>query len=40
VGVGLFAYTEAGISVQLNYDALLRQDFIGHTGSGRVKVEF
>lgn len=40
VGVGMFAYTEAGVSVQLNYDALLRQDFIGHTGSGRVKVEF
>jgi outer membrane autotransporter protein len=40
VGVGMFAYTEAGVSVQLNYDALLRTDFIGHTGSGRVKVEF
>jgi outer membrane autotransporter protein len=40
VGVGMFAYSEAGVSVQLNYDALLRQDFIGHTGSGRVKVEF
>ncbi len=40
VGVGMFAYSGTGVSVQLNYDALLRQDFIGHTGSGRVKVEF
>jgi outer membrane autotransporter protein len=40
VGVGLFAYAQTGVSFQLNYDALLRQDFIGHTGSGRVKVEF
>ncbi len=40
LGVGLFAYTEAGVSFQLNYDALLRQDFVGHTGAGRVKVEF
>ena len=40
VGVGLFAYAETGVSFQINYDALLRQDFIGHTGSGRVKVEF
>ena len=31
---------KTGVSFQLNYDALLRQDFIGHTGSGRVKVEF
>jgi len=40
VGVGLFAYAETGVSFQVNYDALLRQDFIGHTGSGRLKVEF
>lgn len=40
IGVGLFAYAEAGVSFQLNYDALLRQDFVGHTGTGRVKVEF
>jgi outer membrane autotransporter protein len=40
VGMGLFAFAESGVSFQLNYDALLRQDFIGHTGSGRVKVEF
>ena len=40
VGVGLFAYAETGVSFQINYDALLRQDFIGHTGSGRLKVEF
>jgi outer membrane autotransporter protein len=40
VGVGLFAYAHTGVSFQLNYDALLRQDFTGHTGSGRLKVEF
>ena len=40
VGVGLFAYAETGVSFQVNYDALLRQDFIGHTGSGHLKVEF
>lgn len=40
IGVGLFAYADAGVSFQLNYDALLRQDFVGHTGSGRLKVEF
>ncbi len=40
VGAGLFAYAATGVSFQLNYDALLRQDFIGHTGSGRLKVEF
>lgn len=40
VGVGLFAYASPGVSFQLNYDALLREDFIGHTGSGRVKMEF
>jgi len=40
VGVGLFAAAGPGVSFQLNYDALLRQDFIGHTGSGRVKMEF
>ncbi len=40
MGVGMFAYAGTGVSVQLNYDALLRQDFMGHTGSGRVKVEF
>lgn len=40
VGLGLFAYTRPNISFQMNYDALLRQDFIGHTGSARVNVEF
>jgi hypothetical protein len=40
VGVGLFAYASQSVSFQLNYDALLRQDFVGHTGTGRVKVEF
>ena len=40
VGLGLFAYAETGVSFQINYDALLRQDFVGHTGSGRLKVEF
>ncbi len=40
VGAGLFAYASTGVSFQLNYDALLRQDFVGHTGSGRLKVEF
>jgi outer membrane autotransporter protein len=40
VGVGLFAYAQTGVSFQVNYDALLRQDFVGHTGSGRLKVEF
>jgi uncharacterized protein with beta-barrel porin domain len=40
LGVGLFAYTGWGTSFQLNYDALLREDFIGHTGSGRLLVEF
>ena len=40
IGAGLFAYAQTGVSFQLNYDALLRQDFVGHTGSGRLKVEF
>ncbi len=40
VGVGLFAYSTSAVSFQLNYDALFREDFFGHTGSGRVKVEF
>ena len=26
--------------LEINYDALLRHDFVGHTGSGRPKVEF
>ena len=25
---------------QINYDALLRQDFIGHTGSAKLKIDF
>ncbi|MBN2447008.1 MAG: autotransporter outer membrane beta-barrel domain-containing protein, partial [Phycisphaerae bacterium] len=40
LGVGLLAYIGYGSTFQLNYDALLRDDFIGHTGSGRVRVEF
>ncbi len=40
VGVGLFAYAGMGTTFQLNYDALLREDFIGHTGSGRLRMEF
>lgn len=40
LGVGLFAYAATGVSFQLNYDALLRQDFVGHMGSSRLNVEF
>ncbi len=40
LGVGLFAYAAQGVSVQLNYDALLRDDFVAHAGSGRVRMEF
>lgn len=40
LGVGLFAYTAVSTSFQLNYDALVRDDFVAHTGSGRVRMEF
>jgi len=40
LGVGLLAYTGAGTTFQIDYDALLRQDFTGHTGSAKLKIEF
>ncbi len=40
VGVGLLAYAGYGTIFQLNYDALLREDFIGHTGSARLRLDF
>lgn len=40
IGAGLLAYTVPGVSFQLNYDALLRNDFVGHAGSGKLRVEF
>jgi uncharacterized protein with beta-barrel porin domain len=40
LGVGLLAFTGLGTTFQMNYDALLRQDFIGHTGSAKLKIDF
>ncbi len=40
LGVGLLAFTGLGTTFQINYDALLRQDFIGHTGSAKLKIDF
>lgn len=40
IGVGLLAFTGLGTTFQINYDALLRQDFIGHTGSAKLKIDF
>ena len=41
LGVGLLAFTEtAPWLAQINYDALLREDFIGHTGSAKLKFDF
>jgi outer membrane autotransporter protein len=40
LGVGLLAFTGTGTTFQINYDALLREDFIGHTGSAKLKFDF
>lgn len=40
LGVGMIANVDANTSFQLNYDANIRQDFIGHVGSARVTVGF
>jgi outer membrane autotransporter protein len=40
LGVGILAYTSTGTSFQINYDALLRQDFTGHTGTAKLKFDF
>ena len=39
IGLGLFAVAGLGTTFQLNYDALLRDDFTAHTGSARLKLD-
>ena len=36
----LLAFTGTGTTFQINYDALLREDFIGQTGSAKLKFDF
>lgn len=40
IGAGLMAYAAPGVTFQINYDALLREDFVAHAGSGKLRVEF
>ena len=40
LGVGLLAFTSIGTTFQIDYDALVRQDFTAHTGTAKVKFEF
>lgn len=40
LGAGLLAYTTPGVTFQINYDALVRDEFVAHAGSGRVRVEY
>jgi uncharacterized protein with beta-barrel porin domain len=40
LGVGLLASTGLGTTFQINYDALLRQDFTAHTGTAKLKFDF
>lgn len=40
LGVGLTALTAPGVSFQVDYDALVRAKFIGHSGSAKLRVAF
>lgn len=40
LGVGMIANVESNTTFQMNYDANIRQDFIGHVGSVRLTVGF
>lgn len=40
LGVGMIANVESNTTFQMNYDADIRQDFIGHVGSVRLTVGF
>jgi uncharacterized protein with beta-barrel porin domain len=40
LGVGIVANVVAGTTFQTNYDANIRQDFVGNVGSARLTVGF